>query len=658
MGKRKLPKLGNLKPKLIFAFAFILILPSIIIGARSYIAAKDAINNELLQGIEDNLKILNLSIDNAITPKIHDIGKISNQMNTIGIQKENTQQIEDYLEQYIELHPEVESIYIGLADGSLIIPNADVGADFDARERSWFKEAIAQKEQAIISDPYVSVTTNEVVVAVSQTTSDGANVIGIDLKMSYIKELAELINIGQEGYALLLDKNGNYIVHPENEAGTEAKESFYKNMYNGQSGNFEYELDGRSKVMGFTTNELTGWKVAGNLYTSEISNAASPILNATIFVIVIALIIGATIVYFIIRSIVAPINNLKEKAITISNGDLTESINIRTTDEIGQLGQAFITMQENLKTLLRNIEQNAEQVAASAEELSASSEETSAVTEQVSTSIQHVSASVEKQKESVESSVLALNEISNGATHIASSSSEVTELTQEASKQARAGGESVGKIVNQMESIHESVLESNKNIQSLTERSKQVDSILKIITGIAEQTNLLSLNASIEAARAGEHGKGFAVVANEVKKLAEQSRESAKDIQDIISAIQNDTENTVKIMSHVTQEVNNGVAISNEAVTRFYGIIDTMNKVTPQMEEVSATVQQVSASIQDTTERVNENALLAQGNAAASEQVAASAQQQLAAMEEISASAHALTEMAEELQLLISKFKY
>ncbi|KGR76249.1 methyl-accepting chemotaxis protein [Ureibacillus sinduriensis] len=658
MRKLKLPKIGNLKPKLIFAFAFILILPSIIIGTRSYMAAKDAISTDLLDGIEDNLEVLNMSIDNAIKPKIHDIGKITDQFNEASLQKENTKQIEDYLEQYTELHPEVESIYIGLADGSLIIPNADVGADFDATERTWFKEAVAQKGNAIISDPYVSVTTNDVVVAISQTTSDGKNVIGIDLKLSYLQELAQIINIGQDGYALILDKNGKFIVHPENEAGTDAKESFYQNMYSDQAGNFDYELNGQPKVMGYTTNELTGWKVAGNLYTSEISKAASPILNATLAVIVIALIIGAVIVYFIIRSIVTPIKDLKEKAITISNGDLTQSIEVRTTDEIGELGQAFISMQDNLKTLLHNIEQNAEQVASSAEQLSASSEETTAVTEQVSTSIQHVSASVEKQKDSVEASVLALNEISDGATHISNFSQEVTELTQEATKQALEGGESVGKIVNQMESIHDSVLESNKMIHSLTDRSKQVDSILKIITGIAEQTNLLSLNASIEAARAGEHGKGFAVVANEVKKLAEQSRESAKDIHDIISAIQNDTENTVKIMSQVTQEVNNGMNISNEAVTKFYGIIDTMNRVTPQMEEVSATVQQVSASIHETTDRVNENALLAQGNAAASEEVAASAEQQLAAMEEISASAHALTKMAEELQILISKYKY
>ncbi len=590
---------------------------------------------------------------------MNDVGKIAGKFNTKTLNKKNKSDIEKFFSDYIELHPEVEAIYAGSNDGSLVIkPDANLGANFDATQRSWYKEAMAQKGKAVISDPYVSANNNNVVVTISQSTSDGSSVVGIDLKLSDLKQLTDRIHIGKKGYALILDKKGNYIVHPVNKAGTDAKESFYDNMYKGQNGSFEYTLNGQTKVMEYTTNGLTGWKIGGNMYTSEINEAAAPILNSTLWVIVIALIVGAILIFFIIRSIVAPIKDLKEKAITISKGDLTEMITVKSTDEIGQLGNAFIEMKENLKLLLRNVEQNAEQVAASAEELSASSEETSAATEQVSTSIQNVAESAEKQKESVDTSVRALSEISDGAVHIADFSSKVSDLTIKASKEAVEGGESVGKIVNQMQLIQDSVLESNKMIQSLYDRSKQIDSISKVITGIAEQTNLLSLNASIEAARAGEQGKGFAVVANEVKILAEQSRESAKDIQDIISAIQNDTANTVEIMSKVKEKVENGVDVSNEAVTKFYQIIESMNKVAPQMEEVSATVQQVSASIQETTARANENALLAESNAAASEEVAASAEQQLAAMQEISSSAQTLTEMAEELRLLISKFKY
>lgn len=649
----------NLKPKLILFFALILTVPSILIGISSLFAAQKAIKDELLFAIEDNISILNLAIDNAIEPKLLEVNKLSSQFNANDLLAENEAEVMEVFSQYHELRPEVTSIYMGSEDGSLVIyPKVNLGDDFNASEREWFKGAISQNGQVYISQPYVSAANDEVVVTISRSINDGSGVLGIDLTMSYITELTKRINIGNEGYALILDENGNYIAHPENKPGTKAIEPFYQNFYKDTAGTFEYELEGKPKVMGYATNELTGWKVAGNMYTEEISKAVSPIAFVTLVVLVLSIIIGGVLVYLIIRSIVAPLKILKEKAISISNGDLTETIEVRTTDEIGQLGNAFISMQDNLKLLLRNIEQNAEQVAASAEQLSASSQETSAATEQVSTSIQRVAESAEKQKEGAELSVQSLDEISDGALQIAENSLKVTELSNEATKHAEEGGDSVVNIVNKMQVIQDLVVESNNIIHSLTERSKQVDSILKIITGIAEQTNLLSLNASIEAARAGEHGKGFAVVANEVKKLAEQSRESATDIQDIINAIRNDTENTYKIMTRVTRGVEEGVEVSNEAVIKFDRILESMNTVTPQMREVSSTTKQVSDSIRETTVLANEQAVFAQENAAISEQVSASTQQQLAAMEETSALAQSLTEMAEELHSLISKFKY
>nr|WP_106783014.1 methyl-accepting chemotaxis protein [Lysinibacillus timonensis] len=656
---KKIHFLRNLKPKLIIAFAFILIIPSVLIGIGSFTSAKQTIQNELLSSIDDNLDILNLTIDGAFKPKLNDSNILASQFNATNVQDENKEEVNRIFEQYIELHPEVEAIYVSRPDGSVIIyPHAELSDDFDARERSWYKDAMTQKGQAVISDPYVSAANQEVVVTISQSTADGSGAIGIDLKMGNIQELANQIEIGDEGYALILDQNGHYVSHPKNPPGTEATETFYQNLYQDVAGIFHYELDGKPKMMSYDTNELTGWKVAGNIYTDEISDAASPILYTTLVIIVVALVAGAILIYFIIRSIVTPIKDLKETAVKVSNGDLTQIIQVKTTDEIGQLGQAFVGMQENLKILLRNIEQNAEQVASSAQQLTASTEETSAATEQVSTSIQQVALSVEKQKESEEKSVQVLGKISDGAQHIVENATKVSQLSREATKQAEYGGESVGKILNQMETIRDLVLDSNKIMQSLTERSKEIDSILKIISGISEQTNLLSLNASIEAARAGEHGKGFAVVAQEVKKLAEQSHASTNDIQAIISAIQSETTTSLSMMKKVTSAVESGVEVSNEAVTKFYHIMESLNNVTPQMLDVSDTVNKVSVAIKETTDRANENAIIAESNAAASEQVAASAQEQLAAMEEISSSAQALTEMAEELRLVISKFKY
>ncbi|MEK5186164.1 methyl-accepting chemotaxis protein [Solibacillus sp. FSL W7-1324] len=640
----------NLKPKLIFAFALFLLVPSIAIGATAAFIAKGTIKEEYYNTIDKNLGLLNTTINSLMEDKMENVDFLSNEIRS-------SEEIEKILNQYVELNGDVESAFLGRGDGSVTIaPYMAMDKDFDVTDRAWYQDAIANNGQAVISDPYISTSSNNVVVTISKSVAGG--VVGINLKLSHIAEITGQINVGEEGYAVLLDRNGEYIVHPEEETGTALGESFYEVFYNNDASMIEYDYFGDEKVVRFITNELTGWKLGGNMYLQEIDDAAAPIVKATIIVIIITVIVGVLFIFILIRSIIKPIAELKEKAMMISDGDLTQTIEVKTTDEIGQLGQAFADMQESLKSLIQKIEQNAELVAASAEQLSANSEETTAVTQEVSTSIQQVSVSAEKQKDSVDTSVHAFEEITEGAVQIANYSAQVSALTNETTKQAYDGGQSVENIVNQMKSIHQSVIASHQTIQSLNERSKQVNSILNIITGIAEQTNLLSLNASIEAARAGEHGKGFAVVANEVKQLANQSHQSTKDIYEIISAIQNDTGNTVSIMDRISHEVENGVEVSNEALAKFSTIIESMEQVTPQIEEVSATAQQVSASILETSSSVKEMALFAQDNAAISEEVAASSEQQLIAIEEISSSAQALTELAQELQLVIAKFKY
>lgn len=652
-GKTNLFNFKNLKPKLNLAFALFLLVPSIVIGTTAAFIAKDTIKEEYYSTIDKNLVLLNTSINSMAEDKIANINFLSTELTA---SKDNND-LTDRLNHYVELNGDVETAFLGREDGSVTIaPYMALDKSFDVTERTWYQEAIANKGQAVISDPYISSSSNNVVVTISQSTAGG--VVGINLKLSHLEELTGQINVGEEGYAVLLDKNGNYIVHPEEGTGAALGDSFYDTFYSNESGMIEYDYFGDRKIVRFITNELTGWKLGGNMYLQEIDDAAAPIMKATIIVILVTIAMGVLLIYIIIRSIIKPLKDLKDKALRVSNGDLTQTIEVKTTDEIGELGHAFVHMQDNLKSLIRNIEQNAEHVAASAQQLSANSEETNAVTQEISASVQQVAVSAEKQKDHVDASANAFAEVTEGAVQIAAYSSKVSELTNEATKQAYDGGQSVENIVNQMKSIHQSVIESHQTIQSLNDRSKQVNSILNIINGIAEQTNLLSLNASIEAARAGEHGKGFAVVANEVKKLATLSHESTKDIYEIISGIQQDTENTVSIMGQISNQVENGVKGSNEAFVKFTTILESMEQVTPQIEEVSATAQQVSAAIQETSSNVREMAAFAEENAAVSEEVAASSEQQLLAIEEISTSAQALTELAQELQLLIAKFKY
>ena len=649
----------TIRTKLIFAFSLILIIPAVSIGYLSYTSATNAVESQIIGQATDSIIVLNTTIDSTLSAKIHDIETLSAQTTVNQYSGNESPELRSKLAQYAELHPEILSIYVGTKNGDFIQePVINDTSTYDPRTRDWYKQSMEHQGEVLISKPYEDASVDDLVVTISKTTKDNSGVISVDITLSYINELTRQVGIGKEGYAVLLDEDMNFISHPAAVAGTLAEEDFYQKMYEQESGDFNYIFEGDKKFMTFVTNELSGWKIGGSLYQSEVSEAAAPILKTTIVVIVVALLAGAIIVYLVIRSVLRPIMDLRDKAITISNGDLTEKIDIRSKDEIGQLGQAFRDMQQSLKNLIGNIEKNTEFIAASSEQLTASAEQTMYATEHVAAAVQEVAGNAENQMNSIEKNAQLISEVTKGISHIANRSLKVSELASHTMTQAEIGGQAVTDTVNQMSSIQSSVSESNRMISSLSERSKEVGTILNVITGIAEQTNLLSLNAAIEAARAGEHGKGFAVVADEVRKLAEQSQQSATEIINIIQGIQRDTESSVNIMAKVTEDVKEGMAISNEAIEKFQQILASTQEITPQMDDISGAAQTAQSAIQEVNDTSNELENMAKSNASSSEEVAASTEEQLASMEEITSSAKTLSTMAEELQELISRFKH
>ncbi|MFJ7182963.1 methyl-accepting chemotaxis protein [Lysinibacillus xylanilyticus] len=648
---------GSFKGKLYSLFALILLIPVISVGSLSYLSAKNSIKEEILFSADESVKILNTLIDKTISEKINEINVLSKDIDS-SMYEQQKETLQTDFQQYMKLSPDVLSIYVGTNDGAFIQEPKINSANYNPLEREWYKKATELKGETVITNPYVDAGTGDMVVTIARQVNDQSGVVAIDIKLTELQKVADSIYIGKKGYPSIFGENNMVISHPTIEPGSELNESFLDKMNDSKSGTYEYVFDGDDRIMLFTTNELTNWKITGTIFAKEIDESASSILDHTFLVLIIAVVISAIVFYFVMKGIIKPIKSLKDSAVTISKGDLTEKVTITSHDEIGQLGQAFNDMQESLRTLIQKIEQNAEEVASSAEELTANASQTSTATEKVAISIQDVATSADTQTTSANKNAESLQELSKAILHIAEISSTVTDLSQHATLQADEGGKAVQNTKDQMQSIHLSVTDSNMKIQTLHERSKQITSILDVITSIADQTNLLALNAAIEAARAGEHGKGFAVVADEVRKLAEQSQKSAQQIFELIHGIQLETEQSVNIMAKVTEDVQNGLHVSDEAITKFQVIKTSMDKITPRMEEVSSASEQMSASVQEVTAITEDLAFSAQGNATASEDVAASTEEQLASMEEINASAQALAHMADELKQLISQFKY
>ncbi|ANB59332.1 methyl-accepting chemotaxis protein [Anoxybacteroides amylolyticum] len=372
----------------------------------------------------------------------------------------------------------------------------------------------------------------------------------------------------------------------------------------------------------------------------------------------IALIVGMMVAYYISKIISRPVIAVSEAAKQIASGDLTgKELMVKNRDEIGEMARAFNQMARQLREVIEQVSMNAEQVAASSEQLTASAEQTSKATEQITVTMQDVAAGMEKQVESVGETRHIVEEMSLGVKRIAERSQNATILANGASEKALKGNQSIQLAVTQMNSIDRTVTGLAKVVKNLGERSKQIGQIIEVITGIAEQTNLLALNAAIEAARAGENGRGFAVVADEVRKLAEQSGQSAQQISTLITTIQQETTEAVHSMETAITEVANGIGAIHTAGESFVEIKTAVQEVAGQMKEISSSVKNMLAGaekIVKAMQLINQNA---ESAAAGTEEVSAATEEQLAAMEEISASAIALSNMAEELQALIGKFK-
>ena len=212
-------------------------------------------------------------------------------------------------------------------------------------------------------------------------------------------------------------------------------------------------------------------------------------------------------------------------------------------------------------------------------------------------------------------------------------------------------------MIAQMQLINESVEQIGKTISGLHVNTNKISDIVSIIMAIADQTNLLALNAAIEAARAGEHGKGFAVVADEVRRLAEQSSESATEIYKLISTIQSDSNASIVVMEKGKEDVKVGMDYTNEVGTIFKKILTSSEEVANQIREISAASQQISASSEEITASVTNIKKASEQSSEFSSNVSQSTQEQLTTMQEVKDASSSLGQTAEELQALVAKFK-
>ncbi|MCM3722627.1 methyl-accepting chemotaxis protein [Solibacillus isronensis] len=372
----------------------------------------------------------------------------------------------------------------------------------------------------------------------------------------------------------------------------------------------------------------------------------------------ISVLIGVLVMIYIRKTIISPLNGIVNEANLIAAGDLSQQdILVKTKDEIGQLGNAFNSMKNNLSNLIKNIQVNSEQVNAAAQELSASTEEISATTEDVTVRVNDTAERAQISAHASNESARAMEETAAGVQRIAESTQKLLGNSVDATQTAKDGGQIIYDAQQQMSIISSSTNSVNALVQKLAQQTEEINNISQLITSITDQTNLLALNAAIEAARAGEHGKGFAVVADEVRKLAEQSKSSANSIVNLTLEIKADTENVERAVSDSLVSVEDGVKIIANAGESFTTIVDAVTQMSMQIQEISATSEELSASAEQVTASVNEIAQSSNESSGNLEMIAAAVEEQTATMQQVNAVAVTLSDNAQTLQQEILQFK-
>jgi methyl-accepting chemotaxis protein len=561
-------------------------------------------------------------------------------------------------------HPNAAYVYMSTPEGGYIqYPEGPTTAGFDPRERPWYKTAIGDPGKVNMTSAYAANGSDSIIVSnVVTIEKDGKQngVLGLDVSLKGLTSLIKEIKIGKNGYVILAQKDGTILADPKNQKlnfqpMSKLKVPELKKL--DKDTTIEAKMDGKDYVLTTVSSDINGWKYISVIEKNEITASADHISKILLILGSIVAVIAIVVSFFMSSRITRDIKKLSALSLAMSKGDLTQQVTIRSKDEIGETGNNFNLMANSLKEMITKVSDGSQQLSATSEELAASSDENLKASNQISESIQNVAAGTDEQNMEMIDAVKIINEVLENVEIVTASIENVTDSINQSADTAKQGTQVVNQTVQQMSEIDQHVSSSAEKISELKEKSNEISQISMMIQSISEQTNLLALNAAIEAARAGEQGKGFAVVADEVRKLAEQSSQSASQINEIIIDIKEGINDSMNLVDKGSDSAKEGLVLVNQSGTAFGEIKDSVLKVTTNIADVGLSMNKMKDSIKEVfnhIEKVSKTSIVVNEH---SQNVAASSEEMSASMNEVSSAAQELAKMAVELEEVISQFK-
>ncbi|MFJ5767777.1 methyl-accepting chemotaxis protein [Lysinibacillus sp. NPDC093210] len=560
-------------------------------------------------------------------------------------------------------------------DGNNTSANAIEGIDkTDAAD--WYRIP-TEEGRAVLTEPYdytvngktISMTT----IAVPLVNASGKNfgVLTADLSVDFLKGLAESIT-PDGGYAGIITNQGMLTVNSINEKldgtnmqdaidWTSVKQSMDKgdldSLYVDSKQLGEESFNAFAPMMLENIDEV--WSVQLVLPKSKILETYNKVLIVTIVAAIIMIVLMAAASAMFIFKQLKPLKVLRASIETAAEGDLTKKIDEKfiKSDEIGAVAVAYNNMLDKTNDAIHTVLNSSTLLNQSSDDVNEAFNEIVASNQEVSVAINEIAQGASKQSEDTEETNYRMIDLSDQIDTITMLSKQMDELSMKTKASTEQGMKEVESLRDRNAETNEMNVRIQSQMESLSSNIRNINQIIVSIQGVTEQTNLLALNASIEAARAGEHGKGFAVVAEEVRKLAEQSKNETEVIKKTVTSILEDAKQTVSVIAsnadlmqaqnesvqNTEQAFKNNNELSHSIATAINDLLSNLSQMLEQKDQAVTAIQSISAVSEET--------------AASAEQVSASAVDQQAEMQKVAESINNMNQISKELQEVVNRFK-
>ncbi|MCO6059561.1 methyl-accepting chemotaxis protein [Pseudomonas sp. MOB-449] len=604
----------TIRLKLIASFICVTLIPALII---TLFVTNQTMNREREQFNQSSIKQIH-EVDNAFSFFLESVaenvtllsqtrllksadGTLPSYMGTSQVTKMHTPTsgagvaIYELFEQIGKSHPSYSYVYAATSQGHYLQwPESEIRANYDPRERPWFKTALTGNGKPVRTQAYEFAEDHAVIISTAQTFIDadgGTGVISVDVSLNKLTEVAKKIRFGKNGYLLLVESDGNVLadpMHPTNNFKTlESLGDGYKFLAGQPAGLYNVQLNGKDYNASVYKSKTLGWTYIGLIESSEISAGAWHLVW------VITLLGGVLVTIFglcgvaLSHVLIAPINNTSAGLRDIASGeaDLTRRLEIKGNDETAQMAKGFNSFVSSIQNLIKEIrasslqvEQGAVDIGAQAGQLDETAQRQSAAVDMVST---------------------AFHEMVATANEVAISCNRAAEAAQHGQDQAHKGQQVIGLMVSQVGSLGDRIRQAAESINQLEQNTQGITAILDTIRGIAEQTNLLALNAAIEAARAGDQGRGFAVVADEVRALAKRTSDSTEQINGLLSKLVSSSQSVALEMHHSLVQSNESVAFTAQVEEAFAGVHEAVTTIKDMNTQIATAAEEQHAVAED-----------------------------------------------------------